>query len=87
MTCKNRKYVENRNGCTSDSECLNNARKTCDDDSKCVGISWNQGSSKNLTTCHRCFGNTLQCRTVTEYKKGWRTIMKWKKNTHKQGNL
>ena len=67
--CSNNKDVDGRNGCTTDDECLNNARGQCDNDDGCFGISWHERIPNQ--TLKICLSRDFQPKSD-----GWRTIMK-----------
>ena len=68
--CKNSRPIGGRNECKTDLDCLENARKKCDEDSSCHGIAWFQFRKEQpLKICNS---------RETQTKSGWRTM--WKKD-------
>ena len=68
--CKVSKPIEGRNGCKTDSECLENGRKKCEADPECLGIAWYRFREEQALKI--CYSREF----IT--KPGWRTI--WKKD-------
>ena len=71
--CKRNKDVSGRNGCMTDKQCLLNARRQCDEDTNCFGVSWNSNEkNQDLKLC--------LSREMVPKTDGWRTMMKSKGN-------
>ena len=58
-----------RKECNDDYSCLENARKICDGDPKCFGISWLIDSNEQIIG--KCMSRIMKPNTD-----GWHTIMK-----------
>ena len=54
-----------------DHECLRNARKMCDYDDQCLGISWNRKDVNRDNSLFKCLSTIMENKT-----EGWRTILK-----------
>ena len=63
--CKNSKPIGRNKGCKTRGDCLETAKKKCDEDSRCHGIAWFWRD-----TMHICYSRE------TESKRGWGTILK-----------
>ena len=73
MWCKRNKDVPGRNGCMTDKQCLDNARRRCDKDSNCFGVSWYPHlKTQDLKLC--------LSREMETKAGGWRTMIKHKDN-------
>jgi len=80
MWCKLNKDVEGRNGCMDDKQCLDNARGQCDKDPHCYGVSWYQNLvGQRIKLC--------LSRDMAPKNDGWRTMMKSKGCSNKEGDL
>ena len=66
--CKNGKDINGRNGCKTDLNCLENAKKSCNEDRECVGIAWNERKDKEEQPLQLCHSRDSE----TNY--GWRTM-------------
>ena len=69
LWCPDNKDVGGRNGCSTDKECLNNARDQCDNDRGCFGVSWHEGIPNHPIKI--CLSRDLKAKSD-----GWRTMMK-----------
>jgi hypothetical protein len=67
--CIDNEDLDARNGCTSDKECLQHGRNSCDTDLYCFGIAWNT----NNTKLKICRSTTMGPMAMDP---GWRTMMK-----------
>ena len=67
--CADNEEIDGRNGCATDKECLNIARKKCDVDPDCTGIAWYENRLEQPLRI--CKSNEMARKTD-----GWRTMMK-----------